>query len=124
LVPRINIALVVGLVLASICCRPANEAESPRRTGYINLELEQVFGATEGFRGFASISAVVVDSQYRVYVLDAAPGVRNQLVCFSSIGDVTWSIDREGTGPGDLPYVQGFAWAGANSLDLANPRSE
>lgn len=91
-------------------------------SGSIRLELDQTFEARndEEESILAHISAVQVDADGRVYVLDADPRSTSQLVSFSPDGRLRWVLDQEGGGPGDLRQVLGFAWDGDSTLYLAN----
>ncbi len=91
-------------------------------SGSIRLELDETFGARndEEESILAHISAVQVDADGRVYVLDADPRSASQLMSFAPDGRLRWVLDKEGEGPGDLRHVLGFAWDGDSTLYLAN----
>lgn len=98
---------------------PADGIWQARGEAPIWFELEQTFGVERAPEDaiLSPIDAVEVDDRGNVYVLSSAP---SRLVAFDSNGNVRWSSDQRGQGPGDLSKPYGLAWDGATSLYLTN----
>src|SRR5690606_18010008 len=115
-----HVVLLIALIGAP-GCRPGERSSAIS----FDVVLETTFGgAAESSNApkalLASITSVEVDTLSRVYVLDAPPGGRARLVSFTPGGDVRWTVDVQGSGPGELRYPYGFAYDGDSMLVVGN----
>lgn len=91
----------------------------------ISFELVQTFGGENSpIEALLSttrfIQTLIVDKSLNIYLLDSR---NNRLISYNKNGQLRWSVNKEGKGPGDINTSYDFSWNQKDKLYLLNIRS-
>lgn len=112
LVPSLLLVVSLLLVLTgAVGCANDHDVRGPE----IAIELEQTFESDQ----LGSATKAVVDDDGNLYVLDAERSA-GRIVSFAPDGTTRWVLDERGEAPGELRWVRGLAWDGADFLYVDN----
>ncbi|MEP1151815.1 MAG: 6-bladed beta-propeller [Balneola sp.] len=91
----------------------------------ISFELVQTFGGENSpIEALLSttrfIQTLIIDKSSNIYLQDSR---NNRLISYNKNGQLRWSVNKEGRGPGDISTSYDFTWNQKDKLYLLNIRS-
>lgn len=97
------------LLIGIVSCSTSPEQTYLPNGFSIKLNMDKVFASSpEDSLFLRTLRDVAVDDSFNVYVVDNN-GQVSQIIQFSENGDVNWTLNQRGKGPGDISHVFSIA---------------